>query len=71
MNCVLYKKRGKLQLRCSKSQYVDWQKIVGRKVCWPRLEFSAHAYWERMQDEKLVNWITLNDSFNHIENDIF
>jgi len=23
-NCVSYKKRGKLQFRCSKSQNVDW-----------------------------------------------
>jgi len=52
-NCVSYKKRGKLRLRCSKSQNVDWKKIVGRQVCWPRPVFSAHAYWERVQDEKL------------------
>jgi len=51
-NCVSYKKRGKLQLRCSKSQC--WQiKNVDKKVYWPRPAFSAHAYWERVQDEKL------------------
>jgi len=52
--CVMRNKRGTLQLRCSKSQNVDWEKVVVRKVCWPRPAFSAHAYWERVQDEIFV-----------------
>jgi len=49
-NCVTYKNRGSWS--CV-AQNVDWKKIVGQKVCWPRPKFSAHAYWERVQDEKL------------------
>jgi len=44
----------KNEVSCSyAAQNIDWKKIVGRKVYWRRPAFSAHANWERAQDEKL------------------
>jgi len=49
----------KNEVSCSDvAQNIDWKTIVGRKVYWPRPAFSNHAYWERVQKEKL-NCITL------------
>jgi len=44
----------KKRVSCSYvAQNVDWNKMVGRKEWWSRSASSAHAHWERVQDEKL------------------